>query len=162
MQQLLAQAHKACGLTDPAVDLLLAQLHVLRAEGNILIDRLLKELILRVLKHQTHMEFCLPDAGLALPDVTAVEQDLAGGGLKQSVQMLDQGGFAGAGMAHDADILTGIDGKINIRQSLMLKRCPLTVNAVQLPEFKYWFQSDSSLFRCRSPSGDTALSRMEI
>ena len=47
----LRQAHKARSLPDTAVDLLSRQAHVLGAEGDVLIHRLLKQLIFRVLEH---------------------------------------------------------------------------------------------------------------
>ena len=43
------------------------QAHVLGAEGDVLVDRLLKQLVLRVLEHQPHLEPGLPGQLLALP-----------------------------------------------------------------------------------------------
>ena len=73
------------------------------AEGDVLVDRLLKELILRILEHQPHLEahvrvIFLVSAQMSFPS----QQHLAGGGLQQAVEVLDQGGLAGAGVADDA------------------------------------------------------------
>ena len=113
-QHVLPQPNKLGGLAHPAVDLPLVQPHVFRAEGDILIDGLLKELVLRVLKYQSHLEAGLAGALLALPDVPAVETDHAGGGLQEPVEVLDQGGLAGSGVADDPQILSPVGGKIHV------------------------------------------------
>ena len=63
------QPHKPGGLAHPAVHLVLIQPHVLGAEGDVLVHRLLKELVLRVLEHQPHLEAGLfGDLGVG-PDI---------------------------------------------------------------------------------------------
>ena len=67
LQLVVPQAHEVGGLPHPAVDLLLVQAHVPGAEGDVLVDRLLKELVLRVLEHQPHLEAGLAGALFGLP-----------------------------------------------------------------------------------------------
>ena len=55
-RDLVAQAGKFRRPADPAVDLLLSQLHVPGSESDVLVDRLLKQLVLRVLKYQPHLK----------------------------------------------------------------------------------------------------------
>ena len=52
------------------------------------------------------------------PDVLAVQKDLAGGGLQQTVELLHQGGLTGAGMSDDADELSPVYRKGHIVQRL--------------------------------------------
>ena len=120
-QHVLPQPNKLGGLAHPAVDLPLVQPHVFGAEGDILIDGLLKELVLRVLKHQSHLEAGLAGALLALPDIPALEEDAAGGGLEQPVEVLDEGGFARAGVADDAQVLPAVGGKVHVHQGPVFK-----------------------------------------
>ena len=79
---------------DAPVDLRRVQFHIRRAEGDVLVYRLLKELILRVLEHQPHLKADLPDLLGLRPDILSLKEDLAGGGLQKAIQVLDQGGFA--------------------------------------------------------------------
>ena len=120
-QHVLPQPNKLGGLAHPAVDLPLVQPHVFGAKGDILIDGLLKELVLRVLKHQSHLEAGLAGALLALPDIPALEEDAAGGGLEQPVEVLDEGGFARAGVADDAQVLPAVGGKVHVHQGPVFK-----------------------------------------
>ena len=82
---------------------LLRKFHALvdGAEGDVLVHRLLKQLVLRVLEHQPHLEADVPDLLRLRPDVLPMEQDLPRRRPQQAVQMLNQGGFAGAGVADD-------------------------------------------------------------
>ena len=95
------QAHKLGGLPYPAIDLPRVQPHIPGAEGDVLVYRLLKQLVLRVLEHQPHLEADVPDLLRLRPDVLPMEQDLPRRRPQQAVQMLNQGGFAGAGVADD-------------------------------------------------------------
>ena len=54
-------------LPHTPVDLLAVQSHVLRAEGDVLVHRLLKELVLRVLEHQPHLEAHVRGSSWARP-----------------------------------------------------------------------------------------------
>ena len=141
LQLRLRQAYKARGLPDTAVNLFFVQTHILGAEGNVPVDRLLKELILRVLEHQSHPEPGLPGQLLVRPDVHPVQKHLAGGGLQKAVHLLHQGGFSGACMSDNADKLSGFQGKGDIVQSLVLKGRARTVNVVEISYFQNWFQT---------------------
>ena len=120
-QLFFRQAHEASSFPDTAVDLLRLQTHIFGAEGNILVHSFLEKLILRVLEHQANPEPRLPGGCLIRPDALAIQQNIAGGGLQQAVQMLHQGGFAGACMSDDAHKFTPVQGEIHILQCLMLK-----------------------------------------
>ena len=81
LQLLFRQAHKARSLPDPTIDFFLGKAHIGWSEGDVLIDRLFKELILGILEDQPHPE---PGGSCKLligPDVLAVQQHPAGGGL---------------------------------------------------------------------------------
>ena len=73
-----------------------------RAEGDILVNCLLKELIFRVLENQSHAEANVPNLFRLCPDIFPMEQYLPLCRLKQTVQMLNQSGFSGAGMSDDS------------------------------------------------------------
>ena len=115
LQLLIPQAHEARGLPHPAVHLGLVQPHVLGAEGDVLIDGLLKQLVLRVLEYQPHLEPGLPGGLGVAPDVGPLEEDLSGGGLEQSVEVLDQGGLARPGVSDDPKVFALIGGKVHIQ-----------------------------------------------
>ena len=100
-QLVLRQAHQGRRFPDPAVDLVPVQAHVAGTVGNVLVHRFLKQLVLRVLEHQPHLEADVPDLLRLRPDVLPMEQDLPRRRPQQAVQMLNQGGFAGAGVADD-------------------------------------------------------------
>ena len=102
VQQGLVQAHEAGGLPHPAVDLLFLQAHVFGAEGDVLIAGLLEQLVLGVLEHQPRQKAEVPYFGGVLPDVPAVDDDAASGGLVQAVHVADQGALARAGGPDDA------------------------------------------------------------
>ena len=57
-----------------------------------------KELVFRVLEHQPHLEAEPPQVLFIGPQVLAVNVDLALGGSQQAIEVLDEGGLAGAGM----------------------------------------------------------------
>ena len=101
-QLVVPQSHEAGGLPHPAVHLPLVQPHVFRAEGDVLVDGLLKELVLRVLEHQTRQETEIPDLFRFGPEVAAINDDLAAGGFVQTVHVGDEGALAGAGGSDDA------------------------------------------------------------
>ena len=48
------------------------------------------------------------------PDVLALDEDAAGGRLDQPVDVPDEGGFAAAGQAHDAEDLAWLDGEADV------------------------------------------------
>ena len=126
------QPHEPGGLAYPAVDFVLVQPHVFGAEGDVLIHRLLKELVLRILEHQPHLAPHLPGALLALEDVRALKQHLSRGGLQQAVEVLDQGGFPRASAADDGQIFAGGGGKVHAVQGSVLKGRALAVGVGEL------------------------------
>ena len=87
---------------DARVDLRLVQPHVLGAKGDVLVAGLLEQLVLRVLEHQTRQEAEISYLFRLGPEVAAINDDLAAGGLVQSVHMGDEGALAGAGGSDDA------------------------------------------------------------
>ena len=102
LQQRFIEADEFCRLVDALIDLRLVEAHILRAEGDVLIARFLKELVLRVLEHQTRQETEIPDLFRLGPEVAAINDDLAAGGFVQTVHVGDEGALAGAGGSDDA------------------------------------------------------------
>ena len=111
------------------VHLLPVQAHIFRTERNVAVNRLFKELVFRVLKHQTDAEADGAQRLLGAVDVLFSEQYTSRGRLQKSVEMLDERALAAAGMAEERRILTGGDGEINIVESDLFKRSPGAVNA---------------------------------
>ena len=97
----LRKAHKAQRLPHPLFHFPGGQPHIGGAEGHIRRHRLAKELVLRVLEHQPHLEAEPPQVLFIGPQVLAVNVDLALGGSQQAIEVLDEGGLAGAGMPDD-------------------------------------------------------------
>ena len=93
-EHVLAQADQLRRLAHAAVDLVFRKAHVARAEGDVLIDRLLEELILRILEHQPHLEAHAADLLRLGPDVAPLEQDAPLRRAQQAVEVLDKRGFA--------------------------------------------------------------------
>ena len=83
-------SNKSRRLTDSAVNLFCLQAHILRAKGNITVYRLLKKLIFRVLKYQTHTKSGLSGGSLIPPNIYTVQQNIAGSGFQQAIHMLHQ------------------------------------------------------------------------
>ena len=102
LQQRFIEADEFCRLVDALIDLRLVEAHILRAEGDVLIARFLKELVLRVLEHQTRQETEIPDLFRLGPEVAAINDDLAAGRFVQTVHVGDEGALAGAGGSDDA------------------------------------------------------------
>ena len=88
----------------------------------------------RVLEHQTDAEADLAGELGVLPDVAAVKQHMAGRRLQKAVHMLHQRGFAGAGMADEADELTPADRQIDVRKRRVFKR---RIRAVDMGKLLY-------------------------
>ena len=130
----LGNADKASRTADTRVDLVFGKAHVFRAEGDIGVDSFLKQLIFRVLEHQTDAEADLAGELGVLPDVAAVKQHMAGRRLQKAVHMLHQRGFAGAGMADEADELTPADRQIDVRKRRVFKR---RIRAVDMGKLLY-------------------------
>ena len=122
---------KACRFTHARIDLLGGEAGVFRAEGNVLIHRLLKELVLGILKDEADLKAHVACGGLAAVDVLPVEEHGAGRGREQAVEVLDERALAGARVADDAHELPGGDGEINIVDGDFFKR---RSGAVDVPE----------------------------
>ena len=105
LEQLLIDAGEARGLTHAAVDLLLGELHVRRAEGDVLIHRLLKELVLRILEHEPDLEPYRLAGELILIDILTAAEHRARSGLEQRVEVLYKRWTSGAGVTDHADQL---------------------------------------------------------
>ena len=101
LQQFLRKAHHPGRFPYPAVDLLFIKPHVAGTEGDVLIHRFFKQLVLRILEHQPHLKAHLSDLLGVRPDVLSVEIDMPLRGLQQPVEMLDQRGFSGARVTDD-------------------------------------------------------------
>ena len=114
---------------DMLVHLLPVQAHIFRTERNVAVNRLFKELVFRVLKHQTDAEADGAQRLLGAVDVLFSEQYTSGDRLQKPVEMLDERALAAAGMAEERRILTGGDGEIYIVESDLFKRSPGAVNA---------------------------------
>ena len=116
VQLVVPQANKVGRGAHPPVDLLLVKSHVGGTKGDVFIYRLFKQLVLRILEHQTHLEPGHTGALGIGPDVLPLKEHLAGGGFQQAVEVLNKGGFPRAGVADDAQVLPLIGGKVHIQQ----------------------------------------------
>ena len=130
------QADKVHGLAHAPLDLGVGQAHVVRAEGDVLGDGLLKELVFRILEHQADGKAGLALAlALLVPDRVAGQQDLARGRLQKPVEVLDEGGLARAGMADDAQDLTLFDLDIDMVERRALEGSTCAINLGQVSRF---------------------------
>ena len=109
LQQALVQSREAGGVMHAAVQLRAGQAHVGGAEGDVAVDGLLKELVLRILEHQPHAEAHAADLLRVGPDVLAVEQHAAARRLEQAVEVLDQRRFAAARVPDEAEKLAAVN-----------------------------------------------------
>ena len=101
-QLVIPDAHQAGRLPDAGIQLIPPLAHVGGAKSDVLVYGLLEQLIFRILEHQAHLKAHIPDLFRLRPNIFSPQQHLAAGGLQQSVEMLDEGGFTGAGVADDA------------------------------------------------------------
>ena len=131
LKERLVDAHKARRLTHARIDLLGGEAGVFRAEGDVPVHRLLKELVLGVLKDKPDLKAHVARGLLAAVNVLPVEKHGAGRRREQPVEVLDERAFAGARVADDAHELSGGNVKINIVDGDFFKRCP---GAVDVPE----------------------------
>ena len=151
LQLLLGQTDQLGRFPNPAVDLIGLQAHILGAEGDVLVHRLLKKLVLGVLEHQTHPEPGLAGKFLILVDVLTVQQNRAGGGLQQTVQVLHEGGFAGTGVADDAHELAPLHGEVHVVDGLVLKGGSGGIGVGQVPDFQNRCHISSLPTHCKEP-----------
>ena len=80
--------------------------------------------MLRILEHQADFASELLPVVFFCPHIFSVIQNLAGCGLYQSVQMLDQRGFSASCVSDDSDKLAIRDHKADIFQRMALIGCP--------------------------------------
>ena len=107
-QLLLCNADKASRAQHAIADFILGESHILWAKGNISINCLFKQLILRILEYQSHLEADFTRKFCVFPDILTVKQNFPASWLQKAVQMLNQCGFSGAGMTDQADKLAAI------------------------------------------------------
>ena len=74
----------------------------------------------------------LSGGGLVGPDVLAVQQNPAVGGLQQTVQVLHQSGLTGTGMANNADKLAPFHTERYIIQRRVLERGSPAIDMFQI------------------------------
>ena len=91
-----------------------------------------KRLVLGVLHDQTHLEAERPQVGPLLPHVLAVDQDTAGGGAVQTVEMADKRRLAAARRADDADKVAFLHAETHIVQRGSLIRHAGVVDVIQM------------------------------
>ena len=132
LKQRLVHAGKACRFTHARIDLFRGEAGVFRAEGDVPIHRLLKELVLGVLKDKPDLKAHVARGLLAAVDVLPVEKHGAGCRREQPVEVLDERAFAGARVADDAHELSGGNVKMNIVDGDFFKRCPGTVDVPEV------------------------------
>ena len=118
------EAHLGQGFLCPFPALLLGKAQVPGAEHHVPDDGLLEELVFGILKHQAHPASDVPERHALFAQAQAVHDDLAGGGGKQGVQVLDQGGFAAARVAYDAHELPVLYGEGHVLQGRRFKGRP--------------------------------------
>ena len=94
---------KSAASRTRVVDLAVAELHVARAEGDVLIHGLLKQLVLRILEHEADLPFDVAAAYLVGVYVLPADKHSARCRLKQGVEVLGKGRFAASGVPDDAD-----------------------------------------------------------
>lgn len=120
-----------CRFTHTLVYLCRAQSHVLGAEGDIGIHRLLKKLILRVLEHKSNLVADILSRDFIGVYVLAVDGYLAGGRLQQSVQVLDKSRLARARVTDKSHELAVWYLNIYVVYCDLFKGCARTVNMAQ-------------------------------
>ena len=113
---LIIQMNAFHGITNPLINFGSGQSLVFRAESDILRNGLLKKLIFRILENQADPLTQGTTIDMLTVQVLTVNQNLAGGGLEQAVEMLYEGRFTAAGMADDPDKFSVFDPERNIIQ----------------------------------------------
>ena len=139
------QSHILHGMAHPLLQLLAAEPHVLRTKSDIGADSLLKELILGVLKHQSHAEAHIADLFGIFPNVLPCEINMTLGGLQQPVEVLYQSGFAAARVTDHTEKLARQDIKADIPHRILLKGCTGTIHMAEVFHAHDRFQCKRSL-----------------
>ena len=143
------------GIADPFIDFCRRQPHVLWAESNILCDGLFKELIFRILEDKTDFLAQKPAVCMLAVEILSVNQDFSGSWLQQAVQVLDQGGLAGTGVADNSDEFPVIDPEADIVERDCAQRCPRRIKVCQVADFNGHIAFSTSCTRSstvRTPS----------
>ena len=102
-------------LVDPSCNLFFLESHVAWSKGNILINRVREELIVRVLEYQPDFSVDFPGGESA--DIVAIQGDAAGKILDHAIQKLEQGCFTGTIGTEDAAELSSQDVQLDSGQS---------------------------------------------
>ena len=105
---------------------------ILRSETDILQHRCLKDLVFRVLEHQTDPEPELPHRVSVLIDLLSIDKNLPGRSPVQPVQMLNQRRFSRTRMADDPDELPAPDGQADVIERLFLVRGSQAVYVIKM------------------------------
>ena len=90
----------------------------------------------RVLEYQTHFLAQAGQVELLGIDGFSVKEDVARIGLQQTVQVLDEGGLAGAGSADKAHAFTGINIEGNILQDSAFVGCLTAIGIADIFDFQ--------------------------
>ena len=114
MEHFLRNSRQPQGFRRPLFCLFLGKALVFRAKTNIADDIHLKQLMLGVLEHQSHLCPQFPHVIVFFINIFPVKTDHAAGSTQKPVQMLGQRGFSGAGMADEADKLPVGDFQVDI------------------------------------------------
>lgn len=109
-------------------------------QRQVFVHRLFKDLVLRILKHQPNLKSDASGEGLIAPNIPPVKQNLTGRRLQKAVEMLNEGGFSGAGVTDDADELPPLHGEVHMFNGGALKWGSNAVNVGQVPNLKNWCQ----------------------
>ena len=136
IEQILANANKPCRFADTLVHLLSLQLLIFGTEGDISIDRLFKQLIFRILEHQTNLEAHVAGGNFSGKNILSFIVHSATGGLQKPVQMLDEGRFPRACMTDQPHKLPLRDFNVNVVDSGIFKRSAHTVSVGQSFNFQ--------------------------
>jgi hypothetical protein len=88
------------------------------------------------LENTSDPEASLPGCLFIFPYILAIQNDLSGGGLQQTVQMLNQSGFTRSGMTDNADKFPSVYGKGHAIKRRMLKWRTGAVNMGKIFNFQ--------------------------
>ncbi len=117
------------------MDFLLGKLHICRPKRHIFVYRHFKQLVFRVLERQPNAAAYLLQFCFIFMDIFPVQQDFSGGRGNDAIQMLYQGGFAGACMSYQPNKFPRLYLYGNIIQRFFLKGRPFIINMGQMADF---------------------------
>ena len=122
VKELLAHANEARGLAHALVYLAVRKFHVPRAEGYVLVHRLLEELVLRVLEDEADLEADVARGLLGGEDILPLAVHLPRGRREQAVEVLHEGALARARMPNHGHQLAGVEFHVYILYGRLLER----------------------------------------